>query len=50
MNDPEAMCLAMKEFVENPELAEKCSRNALKIREMLSVEKITEEWIDVIEK
>ena len=48
MNDPEAMYRAMKEFVDNPELAEKCSRNAAKIRDKLSVEKITQQWLDVI--
>ena len=48
MNDPEAMCLAMKEFVENPDLTKKCSQNAAKIREKLSVEKITQQWLDVI--
>lgn len=48
MNDPEAMYRAMKEFVDNPELAEKCSRNAAKIRDKLSVEKIAQQWLDVI--
>lgn len=50
MNDPEAMYRAMKEFVENPELAKKCSHNAAKIRDILSVDKITRKWIDVIEE
>ena len=48
MNDSDAMYKAMKEFVENPDLAEKCSRNAEKIRDKLSVEKITQQWLDVI--
>ena len=48
MNDSDAMYKAMKEFVENPDLAEKCSRNAEKIRDKLSVEKITQQWFDVI--
>lgn len=48
MNDPEAMYRAMKEFVDNPELAEKCSRNAAKIRDKLSVEMITQQWLDII--
>ena len=50
MNDADAMYRAMKEFIENPELAEKCSQNAIKIREKLSVEKITRQWLEVIEK
>lgn len=49
MNDEEAMFHAMKEFADNPELAEKCSKNAIKIREKLSVEKITNQWIEIIE-
>lgn len=49
MNDPNAMFRAMKEFVENPELVEKCSRNATKITEKLSVEKITQQWLDTID-
>ncbi len=49
MNDAEAMYRAMKEFIENPALAQKCSQNAMKIREKLSVEKITRQWLDVIE-
>ena len=48
MNDPEAMYRAMKEFVDNPELAEKCSRNAAKVRDKLSVEMITQQWLDII--
>ena len=39
----------MREFADNPELAEKCSKNAVKIREKLSVEKITNQWIEIIE-
>ena len=50
MNDAEAMCRAMKEYIENPSLAEKCSLNAAEIREELSVEKITRQWLDIIEK
>ena len=49
MNDAEAMCRAMKEFVENPGLAEKCSENAAKIREKLSAKKIARQWLNVIE-
>ena len=49
MKDPESMYRAMKEYVENQELAEKCSMNAARIRDRLSVEKITQQWLDVIE-
>lgn len=31
MNDPNAMCLAMKEYANNPDLAEKCGKTATKI-------------------
>ncbi len=48
MNDPDAMCRAMKEFAENPELAEKCSKKAVKIKERLSADKITDQWLKVI--
>ena len=50
MNDSDAMYHAMKEFVENPELAEKCSLNAAKIRDKLSAEKITQQWLNVINR
>ncbi len=39
----------MKEFVENPELAEKCSENAAKIREELTAGKIARQWLDIID-
>ena len=48
VRDPDAMCRAMKEFAEDQVLSEKCSRNAAKIREKLSVEKITDQWLDVL--
>lgn len=50
MNDVDAMYCAMKQFVENPEFAEQCGRNAAKIREKLSVEKIAQQWIDVFQR
>ena len=49
MNNAEAMYRAMKEFVENPELAQKCSENAVKIREKLSAKGIARQWLEVIE-
>ena len=48
-NDAESMYRAMKEFAENPGLAEKCSENAVKIREKLSAERIARQWLEVIE-
>ena len=48
-NDAESMYRAMKEFVENPELAQKCSENAVKIREKLSAKGIARQWLEVIE-
>lgn len=49
-NDVDAMYRAMKRFVENPEFAEQCGRNAAKIRDKLSVEKIAQQWIDVFQR
>ena len=48
VRDPDAMYRAMKEFAEDQVLSEKCSRNAAKIREKLSVEKITDQWLNVL--
>lgn len=48
VNDPEAMCRAMKRMIEEPELAKKCGENASKIRQELSVERIINQWIEVI--
>lgn len=48
-NDPDALYRAMKEYIDNPELAEKCSRNAVAIRERLDVKRIADQWLDVIE-
>ena len=50
LKDAEALYKAMKRFITDKELSEKCSKNALKIREDLSAEKIAEKWIEVIEK
>lgn len=50
MNDVNAMYRAMKRFVENPKFAEQCGRNAAKIREKLSVEKIAQQWIDMFQR
>lgn len=44
----ERMYEAMKEIIENPELAEKLSQNAVRIREEQSLEKIIEKWMEII--
>ena len=49
MNDPESLYQAMKRFIEDPELAEKCSKNAEKKREELSLPVIADKWLKYIE-
>lgn len=44
MRDVQALCLAMKEVIENPELAERLSREAVKIKDRLTIENIGEQW------
>lgn len=39
---------AMKKLIENPGFAQKLSQNAVKIRNELSVEKIIEKWMEII--
>ena len=46
--DAQAMCYAMKRMITETNLAERCSLNALKIRDELSVENIVKQWINVI--
>lgn len=48
VKDEEALYKAMKRMIEEPELAEKCGRNAAKVREELSIERITDQWIEMI--
>lgn len=48
VGDSHALYLAMKKVIENPDLAEKLSENAVKIRKEQSAEKITEEWMELI--
>ena len=48
VNDVQAMADAMKEVADNPELAEKLSINGTKIREDLSVDKIVNQWMEII--
>ena len=44
VKDPHRLYLAMKEIIDNPELAEKLSDNASKIRQVQSEETIMKEW------
>lgn len=48
VNDVEAMHKAMKEIAENEELAEKLSLNGTKLKEELSVDKIVNQWLEMI--
>lgn len=48
VGDAEQMYLAMKEVIDNPELAKKLSKNGSKIREELAVENIIEKWMEII--
>lgn len=47
--DADALYCAMKEYIEHPELAEKCSRNAVAIKEKLDVKRIATQWLEIIE-
>ena len=48
VGDSHALYLAMKKIVQNPELANKISENAAKIRNEQSIKKITKKWMDLI--
>lgn len=48
MRDAQALYNGMKEIIENPDLAEKLSKNAVKIKERLNPEKICNQMIDAI--
>ncbi len=48
VNDAEALYLAMKEVVDNPELAESLSRNGRRIRQEQSAEIIMKQWMELI--
>ena len=48
MKDVNALYLAMKEVIENPELAETMSRNAVKIKDRLRPEVICQQMLDAI--
>lgn len=48
VNDAKAMCKAMCEVADNPELAEKLSINGTKLKEDLAVDKIVNQWMEII--
>lgn len=50
MNDVDALAKAMCRMVEDKKLADKCSRNAAKVRETHNVESIAAQWLEQIEK
>lgn len=50
MKDEEALYKAIKRFIEDQKLAQKCGKNAAKIRESQSVENIATKWLEVIER
>lgn len=50
VGDTNSLYEAMKELIENEELCKKLSNNAIKIREELSVDKIVNKWLNIIEK
>lgn len=44
----EQLYLAMKKFIDYPDFAEKCGKNASKVREDYSVETITKKWLNIM--
>lgn len=48
-NNADALCSAMKRMLDDLILSDQCSRNAVRIKEELSVENISKQWINVIE-
>lgn len=49
INDVDALYNGMKRMIEDVELARRCGENATRIRGEQSVEKIVDQWIEVIE-
>ena len=50
MQNEEALYFAMRRFVMEPELAEKCGRNAAKITDEMNGETIGRKWLDLLER
>lgn len=49
IKDEGKLYLAMREIIENPELAEKLSKNARKLREQQAIENIMTQWMELID-
>ena len=49
VGDAEALYQAMKELIDNPELANRLGENAVKVREEQSTEKIIKKWMELID-
>jgi glycosyltransferase involved in cell wall biosynthesis len=50
IKEVDALYQGMKQFVEEPELADVCGQNATKLRKELAVERIAEQWLTFIEQ
>ena len=50
VGDVDALSQAMHRMANEEGLAEKCGKNAALVRETLSIEKIAQQWLDVIEE
>lgn len=48
VGDTQAMYLAMKQIIEDEELAQRLSSNAAKLRENLSLENIAKQWMELV--
>lgn len=48
VGDVQAMYLAMKQIIEDEELAQRISSNAAKLRETLSLENIAKQWMELL--
>lgn len=48
VGDAKAMYLAMKQIIEDEELAQRLSSNAAKLRETLSLENIAKQWMELL--
>ena len=50
VKNPKELAAAMTKMAESPEDAERCGREAAKIRELASTERVTDEWLAYAEK
>ena len=50
INDVTRLFEAMKNFIQNPELAAKCGQNAARIRTLLAADSIAAEWLNVVDR